>query len=733
MSDSNKLSFPKSWLLEAVIAEDKAPHKRSNSQELTVSYLQNVLKLEDRILGKIVAKHSYILYLDVENNIKPTVKALQSLGFKMREISYIVGVIPSLLSMDQKWTIPEHFISIKQMYGLSKAQAIAAIIAQPHLLTCSVDRNLAIVNYLGDVMGFTATQIRRLIVIYPRVALLNYKVIASCWEILIQLYGLNESEARAMIMRSPRVLSSDTIDDLDNRLQLFTQELSLSPPFSELCNLLTRHPPLVYIDVEHFIRPNVRILRTWLKLGNEQLTKFAGQYPQLLTYNPKTLQTKCMQTLYMLTGMNVFDSSKIFGEISNSSVQVKKKRRGRPRALATASDAVLDNMRTRVLVDGDNALSLEQDSNAESGSELEQPVLTEPEPESEPEPEEIKEKDLLKPIVYMYHCDRMIQLQQQGILDSDYAVRIYDMYASTAMVQEILYAQRKGLLLSVERSLKVVFHLPWLLGYRLQRSEHLLGALSVTLGLTDVELQRVVTLYPRVFSLGVDAKMTSVLRVLAEVAIASLHQQDYIPAPNAGEFSHLPLHQRNAVLAWRGDLVRTMVRDVVVRFPAVLGMSMESIEARLVLLLQYSVPWSECLTLLRRSPRVLADWCARQEATPRHPPPPALAYPPQWCSHKVRLALPVVAGMEPTWDNPMMQIERLERLMAKASQQPTNTTSAPAGNTTAEVVSDATAQIEQLAAFALLAQAAASVRQLRYYAINANNSYGTVQSGHQEI
>ena len=72
--------------------------------------------------------------------------------------------------------------------------------------------------------------------------------------------------------------------------------------------------------------------------------------------------------------------------------------------------------------------------------------------------------------------------------------------------------------LEEQRALGVAVSSPWILAYRTERSASVLGALSISLGMSCSEISKCVSVYPRLLSLSVEGKLADVLRALAQTA-----------------------------------------------------------------------------------------------------------------------------------------------------------------------------------------------------------------------
>jgi len=204
----------------AVAETDKVKIK-----ELTFFYLKYELKLGEATLMKILTKHSWIMYLKVESNLKPTIEAFKSFGFKDRDIKLMIELVPSILGINYEWTLPEKLISLQQMYSLNRINLVKVITNQPWLLSSSIDRNLEVSNFFVENMNMDSDEVKQLIVSYPTVAMTSINVLRSSWSILTDIYGLDDEIARKMCIKYPRLLSRSLVNDADERIKFFSEEL----------------------------------------------------------------------------------------------------------------------------------------------------------------------------------------------------------------------------------------------------------------------------------------------------------------------------------------------------------------------------------------------------------------------------------------------------------------------------------------------------------------------------
>ena len=139
-------------------------------KEFTFFYLKYELKLSEATLMKILTKHSWIMYLKVESNLKPTIDTFKSFGFKDRDIKLMIELVPSILGINYEWTLPEKLISLQQMYSLNRMNLVKIVTNQPWLLSSSISRNLEISNFFVENMNLNSDDVKKLITTYPTVA-----------------------------------------------------------------------------------------------------------------------------------------------------------------------------------------------------------------------------------------------------------------------------------------------------------------------------------------------------------------------------------------------------------------------------------------------------------------------------------------------------------------------------------------------------------------------------------
>lgn len=524
-------------------------------KNLAIYYLQKELKLSEETLMNVILKYSWVMYLKVETNLKPTVEVLRSFGFKEHHIRTIVSIVPSVLAINHNWTLPEKLLSIQKMFYLTRAQLVRLCCEQPLLLTSSIDRNMAVSEFLSDQrtgMGLSPEQVRTLLSVSPKVAMTGIGVLKVCWNVLTETYGLSPKEARSLVMKCPPLISQQLLKKGLDRLNFFSQDLGLPVPESEARHLVMRFPALLYLDTDVFLRPNLAVLRESLELTNPELVKILSIFPQLLGCNPTSLHRQCSDALWLLTGQAVYqpDAKSDDGDIQNELLyedeDVDGEEEGRvegggigtyfytrdddTRDTKTISKSLQEvvaelsvgkdqlDLIGDIVRDTDQTVLTHLQTKIKAASADAASVVVTPQPNGivsrrrliralENNPSNAPKPTAISP------AEPQAETSSSGLMRSPASNLAMEIEATRLMLQAC-----DTLVLDRDRALKVTAEAPWILSYRPERSKRVLASLAVSLGMSRQELSRCVSLYPRLLSFSVDMKITSVLRSLTTAA-----------------------------------------------------------------------------------------------------------------------------------------------------------------------------------------------------------------------
>lgn len=171
---------------------------------------------------------------------------------------------------------------------------------------------------------------------------------------------------------------------------------------------------------------------------------------------------------------------------------------------------------------------------------------------------------------------------------------------------------------------------PWIISYRLERSQRILETLYVSLGLSIEEVQKCVGMYPRLLSYSVDGKLHTLIRTLARSAMQYIDSFDNEEDDNDANYYIESIKNTNTSVLLtndvvislkrrRNNIIRRFVRDLIVRYPLLLGSSMNLVTERLeamnsianLNIYDKKKLWYDFIKILRRSPNVHKKWMAK--------------------------------------------------------------------------------------------------------------------------
>jgi hypothetical protein len=185
-------------------------------------YLQKELKLSEHHMVQIMEKYPWIMYLKVDTNLRPTVEVLKSFGFRDKDVRSMLQTVPPILGINHEWTLPEKLISIQKMFNLNRAGLVKLVVDQPFLLTCSIDRNIKVSEFLSETVGLSPESIRNCLLCCPEVAMSGITKMSACWSVLTDIYGLSDKQARALIESYPIVLTHRTLKTIQDKVSFFS-------------------------------------------------------------------------------------------------------------------------------------------------------------------------------------------------------------------------------------------------------------------------------------------------------------------------------------------------------------------------------------------------------------------------------------------------------------------------------------------------------------------------------
>ena len=477
------------------------------------------------------------------------------------------------------------------------------------MLTSSVQRNLDILEFLQETIAFSSQEISQLIYNRPQILMTSLPTLRICWAVLTDVYGFSNAEARALIRKMPSLLSTALVKKQRDKVLYFSSKLNLPPPFSEIQTLVKRCPRLLTFDLEYFIKPNVGLLEHYLRVNHETLHKMVRLHPTLLLHNPRTLESRIVAVLHFLTGNDSFKNCT--STLDPAVFQPKKAQNlGVPERYPVDDDD--DDLSYDQLMDdvlGSFELTLNDTSSLEAliDSDViersmrvsESSFLAETGADLPPE----LNLDLIFDIVYSHVGD--------GAVDNAYSEGELD-FRST----QIFYEMSRRLCLTETKAVSICCSIPCILSYRPQRNSRVASSLAVSLGMTSEEISKCVSTYPRLVCLSAEGKLSAVLRLLASSAahwlssvlsalprfeqLAFIRAQRARTANDVQSFSGCD-YDAAAFMYRRGNLIRALVRGLIIRYPNILGTSLDKISAAVDKVIDSELAFDQVLRLLRKA------------------------------------------------------------------------------------------------------------------------------------
>lgn len=573
----NKRSSILKNLIHSTIDYNLLPQIKTN---IAYFYLRDELCIRDDSLEHIMTKYPWILYLRVEENLRPTVHVLESFGFGKYHIKGLVEQVPSILAINYNFTLSEKLISLQKIFYLNNPEHLIRVVTkQPFLLTSSIMRNMEIAAFFMNTIGLSFTQIRNLLLISPSVAMTSKGVLHACWAVLTDIYGFRSEDAKKLIIKCPRVLTSHFLAHSSTRVHFLQEELGLVLPFSDAQKIILKFPPILYLDVAYFLVPNIKILRHRLQLDFGVMSTMVSQFPQLLGLNPKTLDRLCVTTLQLLTGCQDDELCirPVRRQVEESSVNRAQ----------VSSDELLEDLLEGDLegmFDKQEVIALDAEVvRGEADLQQEQLALWDWELQRKDDPKDWS----------------LAWLQESNWEQLD---MLADMLGLVTYDSDTLHTHLSSvtLSLSLESATSVIRQVPNVLSYRLTRSCSLLLTLKVTLNMSVDDLTKCVKLYPRLFSLSVETKIKPVLRLLTEAAI-HVRQQQGRDATTGTEGSS----------SFSGTEIRSMLKDLLLKYPHILGHSLGRLRARCGVMTERQVEWLDIINLARRTDAAHERWLTK--------------------------------------------------------------------------------------------------------------------------
>lgn len=84
-------------ILSDQLGHNLIPQSTAHREKLTILYLKNELRINEKTLTNILLNHQWIMYLRSESNLQPKIAVLKSFGFRDKDIRSLIQTVPSIL------------------------------------------------------------------------------------------------------------------------------------------------------------------------------------------------------------------------------------------------------------------------------------------------------------------------------------------------------------------------------------------------------------------------------------------------------------------------------------------------------------------------------------------------------------------------------------------------------------------------------------------------------------
>lgn len=484
-------------------------------------------------IRNVVSHAPSVLAINYQWTLPEKLISIQKMFFLSQEdLIRVVVSQPYLItsSIDRNYRTASFLTNVVQF---TESEVQCLITAEPRIAMSSVGVLQRCWSVLTKLYGIPAPEARALILRYP--PLLSSKLMKNIKERLILFSSELNAESfpspfvQALAHRFPPILYIDTAVFMKPNLDLLKELLSTkfagadsvgSVKYKRIYELLQ---PVRLEDQRIASRFNrtelVEAARNLLEDSvHHNIVQLVKTFPQLLAYNPVKLRLMCINALYFLTGERQLDFATSAGQqlglvqpsVANGDFYFPES------GDCMNEDCVFDDIGGEFKSDGASTTRRVCSTGGGDGGgsavegcaevvlaakDLEEDVVEKWFHSSALDPQWLCSLDRISDIVSSSSPPPDIEpsttssstcsSRQQSLSDGSVAWRTDD--------EALKVYARQGASLSMDmtRAVHILRTAPWIVSYRIVRSQGVLAALAVTLGMTNAELSKCVQTYPR--------------------------------------------------------------------------------------------------------------------------------------------------------------------------------------------------------------------------------------------
>jgi len=278
---------------------------RSELKESTLHFLRKRLQVHNADLYAMLKTHSRLSTYNAQNNILPTMNALQSrLGLSSRDLRRIILRMPSLLGMNvdrtnSMSTLDEKIKFFKDEAQMNASELKGAILKQPSILQYSLEASLRPkIRFLVDDLSIPETAISRIIYTAPAILGLSLEYnLRPTAAFIIKRCGISSEQLGLIIISIPSILSRSLIGKIEPCISFLSTGLMLGTNPVDLKALILNTPRILLQSVELSLAPKLQMISEAIDDESKIEGKFLSEIQlakavaSILSTNPALLVT----------------------------------------------------------------------------------------------------------------------------------------------------------------------------------------------------------------------------------------------------------------------------------------------------------------------------------------------------------------------------------------------------------------------------------------------------------
>ncbi|KAJ6846517.1 uncharacterized protein M6B38_281920 [Iris pallida] len=219
-----------------------------------------------------------IFFYDIEREIKPRMSALEKAGFKYEDIARMLLKYPWILST----SIIENYEKILSFFNEKKVPESSvdlAIKSWPHLLGCTANKMMPIVDQFGD-LGVNKKMLGRVISSSPQLLLRKPNEFLEVVSFMEEI-GFDGKTTGRILCRCPEIFAASVDTTIRKKVDFLTDFGILR---SHISRVIRKYPELLLLDIHNTLLPRMRYLMD-IGLSKRDVCSMVCKFSPLLGYS----------------------------------------------------------------------------------------------------------------------------------------------------------------------------------------------------------------------------------------------------------------------------------------------------------------------------------------------------------------------------------------------------------------------------------------------------------------